>query len=243
MKIKIKLLVILGIVGVAAALNGCGVSINVNNKNKATKTETKVVELQGAKKVKVDIDMGVGELQIKDGQDKLMNGEFIYTIPEWKPEVEYNVNGEEGKLKVIQPSSMDGSAGKNEYRWNLGFNKEIPMDMDINLGVGESNIDLSKLNINNLDMKTGVGEVNLNIAGDYKNDMNVNIEAGIGKCEIYLPKNIGVKVEVEKGLGDIKANGFKIDNDNYINDSYGKTKNNINVCVKAGIGEVELKLK
>lgn len=243
MKVKINLLMFLGVMATAVAINGCGVKVNVNNKNGTIKTETKVVELQGAKKAEVDINMAVGELEIKEPTDKMMSGEFIYTIPEWKPEVEYSANGEEGKLKVNQPSSGDINIGNNEYRWKLAFNKEIPLNMDIKLGVGESNIDLSKLNINNLDIKTGVGETTVDLAGDYKNDINVNVEGGVGEVEIYLPKNIGVKVEVKKGLGEIKTNSFKLENDNYVNDNYGKTKNNINVYVKAGIGEVELKLK
>lgn len=243
MNIKRELLTILGIATIAVAINGCSVNVNVNNKKGTTKTETKVIELQGAKKAEVDINMGVGELEVKESMDKMMSGEFVYTIPEWKPEVEYNVNGEEGNLKVTQPSGMKTNIGKNEYRWNLGLNKEIPLNIDIKLGVGESNIDLSKLNINNLDIKTGVGETTVNLAGNYKNDVNVNVKGGVGEVEIYLPKDIGVKVEVKKGLGEIKANGFKLENDNYINDNYGKTKNNINVYVKAGIGEVELKLK
>ncbi|MCY6355898.1 toast rack family protein [Clostridium sp. ZS2-4] len=243
MKIKRKLLMVLGIVTTAVAINGCGISVNVNNKNKTTKTETKVVELQGAKKAEVDINMGVGELEIKESTDKMMSGEFVYTIPEWKPEVDYSVNGEEGKLKVTQPSNRDINMGNNEYRWNLALNKEVPLNMDIELGVGESNIDLSKLNINNLDIETGVGETTVDLAGNYKNDVNVNIEGGVGEVEVYLPKNIGVKVEAKKGLGEIKANGFKVENHIYVNDSYGKTKNNIKVYVETGVGEVELKLK
>lgn len=185
MKVKRNLFMFLGVMVTAVVINGCGVKVNVN-KNGTTKTETKVVELEGAKKAEVDINMGVGELEIKESTDKMMSGEFVYTIPEWKPEVEYAVNGEEGKLKVSQPSSTDVNMGNNEYRWNLALNKEIPLNMDIKLGVGESNIDLSKLNINNLDIKTGVGEATVDLSGNYKNDVSVNVKGGVGEVELKL---------------------------------------------------------
>jgi predicted membrane protein len=135
------------------------------------------------------------------------------------------------------------SIGKNDYTWDLAFNKDIPTDMNIDMGVGKAKVNLQELNMRNLNVKTGVGDVSIDISGKYKNDVNVNIEGGIGKTTVYLPKDIGVKIEANKGIGSLKTNGFIKKNDEYVNDSYGKTQNNIIVDVKVGIGDLEIKLK
>ncbi|WMJ80013.1 toast rack family protein [Clostridium sp. MB40-C1] len=229
----------------ACNLMGCGIGIDKNDSldNKSYINEKKIIELNGAKQAKVDINMGTGELSIKSGEKKFMESEFLYKLPEWKPNIEYEVNNKEGKLKIYQPSSHNTNAKDNKYKWNLAFNKDVPIDMNIEGGAVEGHIDLSKLNLNKLFIATGVSDMDIDLSGDYKQNIKAEIEGGVGSLKIYLPKNIGVKVNAGKGVGRIKVDGLKKDQDEYVNESYGKTKNNIYLNIGVGVGEVEIKVK
>lgn len=239
----VSVLLTLGLLGAT----GCAITINgpVSTKDEKITVDKKVIELEGVKKANIKIGMGVGDLIIDKNTDKLMEGEFSYKNQKWKPEVNYKVNGDEGELKLNQPNTKEVNVkvGKNDYKWDLMLNKHIPMNMDVELGVGRGNINLKEVNIKNLNIKTGVGDMVIDLTGNYKEDVNLTIDGGVGNTVVYLPKNIGVKVKAEKGIGEIKTNELKKENDFYINDSYKKTKNNINVDVTTGVGRIEFKLK
>ncbi|QGU93806.1 hypothetical protein GOM49_00485 [Clostridium bovifaecis] len=229
------------------SLSGCGFKItsgSTKTSGKAT-VDKKTIELEGAKEVIVKINMGVGNLIIDKSTDKMMDGRFTYINPGWKPEVDYNVQTEKGAININQPSSMSNNTklGANDYRWDLSFNKDIPINMDINMGVGEAELNFQELNIKKLSVKSGVGEATIDFSGNYNGNVDVDIEGGIGETTIYLPKNIGVRVKPDKGIGSIKVYGLKEENNEYTNDSYGKTQNNIFVDIKVGIGDLKVKSK
>lgn len=233
---------------VVIGLSGCSVKFTSNSKSSGMgQVDKKVIDLGNVKKSEAQIKMAVGELIIDKSTDKMMDGQFTYTKEAWKPEVGYSESGDKGIIDIKSPSDMNMnnniSVGKNEYTWDLAFNKDIPMDMNIDMGVGDAKVNLQELNMKSLYVKTGVGKVSIDISGKYKNDVNVRIEGGIGKTTVYLPKDIGVKIEANKGIGSLKTNGFIKKDDEYVNDSYGKTQNNIIVDVKVGIGDLEIKLK
>ena len=51
-----------------------------------------------------------------------------------------------------------------------------------------------------------------------------------------------MRVEIRGILGDIDAYGFKKRNKVYTNEAYGKSDVNIEIEVKAGLGDVNLRL-
>ena len=221
------------------------VSSDVNNKITISeaKHETKEIDLNEAERVKTEINIGVGKLNVSGDSDKLMKAEFIYNVPNWKPNVNYSVNGKVGKLLLQQPTGTKSNDSNVQNDWNISLNNNIPMDLKVILGVGNSILDLNKLNIKDLNVEMGVGEMDLNLCGNYKNSVTANIEGGVGNATIYLPKNIGVCVEAQNGVGKINSNGFSINGNKYTNEAYGKSQVSINLKVASGVGNIKLELK
>src|SRR5688572_18348651 len=62
------------------------------------------VDRGAATQARVEIDMSAGELAVKSGARKLLEGDFEFNVPELKPAVAYVVNGGTGTLKVSQGS-------------------------------------------------------------------------------------------------------------------------------------------
>lgn len=227
----------------ACNLIGCSNKIvRVNNNSSEVVKESKSIKLDGAKKCKVKIEMGAGRLYLNSGDSNLLDADFEYSSNYKNPKLEYGVSNGEGNLDIVQ-TKVKSTMNSGEYNWNLAMNKEVPLDMHIQFGAGESKLDLSKLNLSSLVLECGVGEVTADISGEYKNNVNVNISSGVGQFKLYLPKNMGAKIKAGKGIGGLKISGFKVDGDYYVNDSYGKTKNNINVDIGIGVGEIEVNLK
>ncbi len=104
----------------------------------------------------------------------------------------------------------DSDEGSKNYRFDFDFNKDdlqqefdfrlppaIPMDLQMEFGLGEANIDLTGLEISNLDIECGLSDVKLNV--DKTNPI---------KCkEMYI----------ESGLGDFNGDGLGFLRSKYIN--------------------------
>jgi hypothetical protein len=117
------------------------------------------------------------------------------------------------------------------------------MDLKVDLGAGESTLNLREFQLKRLDIDMGVGALTLDLSGERSSDLDVKIDGGIGHATIYLPANIGVRAEIDGGLGSIHAPNFHKSHDIFTNDAYGKSAVTIELRVDAGIGSIDLELR
>ncbi|MDQ3429994.1 MAG: toast rack family protein, partial [Actinomycetota bacterium] len=162
---------------------------------------------------------------------------------DWKPDVSYEVDGDTGNLSVEQGSGQGvrlGGDARNE--WDLRFNDEVPTDLQVEMGAGESNLGLDSLTLTGLDLKIGAGQTMVDLTGDYEQDLAASIQGGVGEATIMLPSEIGVRVRAEGGIGKINAEGLDKEGDSYVNDAYGNSEVTVNVEVQGGVGEINLEV-
>jgi hypothetical protein len=228
------------------------------------RTESQTIERGSADTLTVEIVMGAGELDLTGGAAELLEADFIYNVAEFKPEVDY----EGDRLSVRQPAY--GGRGSlwdvddYRYEWNLRFNDDVRTEMSVKLGAGTSDLDLGSLSLTTLKIETGAGEVTLDLSGasmlsdlDVKTgagqltadltgaretDLHATIGGGVGETTLRLPRDVGVRVEVERGLAPINADGWTRDGDAYVNDAFHASGAALRVEVQAGIGEINLEL-
>jgi hypothetical protein len=206
-----------------------------------THTISQSVPLGPAASVAVDVKMGAGELKVAGGATGLMDGEFTYNVDAWKPGVHYEANGDQGHLTIEQPESH-GHRGNTRYEWNLRLNNHVPMEMNVNLGAGKAQLNLVGLNLSRFEMNLGAGETDVDLDGPWKHDLTASVQGGVGKATLHLPRDVGVQVTAQGGLGAINANGLTKNGDVYTNDAYGKAHVNLTINVQGGVGEIDLVL-
>ena len=221
-----------------AGLMACAIGVN-HVETSDLKTESKTVALGGAKTVDVEIKMGAGDLKVAGGAADLLNADFTYNVPSWKPEVNYDVSGDSGRLTVEQPSG-GGHGGHTRYEWDLHLSNKVPMQLKVDEGAGKANLNLVGLQLSRLEMNLGAGESTVNFDGPWKKDLTAAIHGGVGKATVQLPRDVGVRVVAHGGLGAINASGFTKDGDAYVNEAYGKSDVNLRIEVEGGIGEIDL---
>lgn len=210
----------------------------------ATRTDSETIRLGDADSANVDIKMGVGRINLSGGASELLEADFTYNVDEWEPEVSYQISGGEGRLNIRQPDSEVGFDNipddEIEYEWDLHFNNEVPMDLEVDLGVGDSELMLSGLTLTYLDVEVGVGEVNLDLSGDWDQSFDVNIKGGVGKTTVYLPQDVGVRVDTRTGLGSVDVHGLIRNGNIYTNEAYEGADVVLDIEIRGGLGEIEL---
>jgi hypothetical protein len=227
----VALLVFLLLIGLAVMVG--------RGRSAATVHETQAVDLLGAKSVNANIEMPAGKLVLTAGSSRLLDADFNYRTAEGKPRADYSVTGEKGQLDVTQNEKHLHFGGRRND-WTLRFGNMVPLDLKLELGAGQSDLNLNGLNVTHVEINIGVGQMNLDLTGDRKEDLQVDVQGGVGSARIKLPKDVGVHVNASGGIGSINAHGMRRDGDAYVNEVYGKTHATVQVSVQGGVGEISL---
>ena len=229
----------------AAVLSGaCGMQGGDEPQVGKMRSESESVDPKDAQSVRAQLKMGAGELNLTGGADGVMEADFSYNVAEWKPEVSYDVSGDEGEL-VVKQGGSEGSdlTGEARNEWDIRLNDELPTDLVVQMGAGESDLDLDSLTLERLKLQMGAGKTTVDLTGDYAQSFDSSIQGGVGEAKVLLPSEVGVKAKAQGGLGKIDAGeGLKRVGDAYVNDAYGESDVTLNVEVQGGVGEINLEV-
>ncbi len=198
------------------------------------------VEVEGAESARVSVDMGVGQLWITGGSEDLLDARFLYNVDAWKPELSYSVRDGIGELRIAQPSvDRIGGFTNTVYEWDLRLGRDIPIQvLDVNLGVGTADLYMGDMLLDQLRLKLGVGDVSVDMTGPWQRNLDAFVEGGVGRCVLTLPDDVGIRVDVERGITHVDVRGLERRGDLYFNELYGTGGIDIDLKVRAGVGSI-----
>ena len=202
--------------------------------------------LNGASRAEIEISSGVSELNLHaltSDSTNLISG----TINLWQNEnLKEDCNGENGQirysLKTEYGSWRPWNHRKNGFKrsWDLQINPTIPTDLDIRTGVGKTVLDLTGTTITELEINVGVGETHVILPST--GNIEAEIKGGVGKTVVVIPKGLAARIELSKGVGSVTVPDRFIRRDNqYESEGYEGAVNRVNLEVKAGVGEIEIR--
>ena len=208
----------------------------------AARTETIEQVLGGAQRASVTISSGVSELRLRatEREDVLIEG---------------TVQARRGE-RIVQRTDLSGSSAMFEVTseqvrqgfftfesglrlWDLRVSAEVPLELNINTGVGRSDLNLSNLQLTDLNIDTGVGETVLSLpdGGIY----NASLSTGVGAATIRLPEGVAARVSVDRGVGSVDVRGnFLKDDDTYTSPDYATAAHKVDLKVSSGVGAVTI---
>ncbi len=201
--------------------------------------ETKTVLRGDAKAVKMTVEMPAGELHFEGGGDPLLLADFYHEGDWTQPSVDYTVTDGRGELSVRQEGETS-VVGHSDNIWDLKVNDATPLELKIDMGAGKGDFHMAKVNLTRMELNIGAGQVNVDLTGERAKDLQATLHGGVGQAVVRLPKNIGVLATVHGGLGSIDVHGLKKEDDNYVNEAYGKSQQTLRLTVEGGIGQIKL---
>jgi hypothetical protein len=175
----------------------------------------------------VEISMGAGTLNLTGGSETWISGEIKYNVSVWEPEINFNDDG----VRITQETKEQFGFPENKIKnvWDLKLGNH-PIDLEINAGAYQGDIDLSgvpvtKLSVNDgasqgeitfdelnpvemssLHYKTGASQVDIIGLGN-ANVENIYFDAGPGSYTLDFTGDLqrDIDVEINYGLGDLKV--------------------------------------
>jgi len=144
-------------------------------------------------------------------------------------------------LRIVD-LQIDAGVGEMEVYFDQP-NPESLRQMKIEAGVGELDIrSLGNSNCQLLLFEGGLGDFLLDFSGDWQRDARAEIEMGLGDLTVRLPRDLGVKLTVDKSfMTDLSIDSFVKDGNEYISQNYEKARYHLTLTIEAGIGDVTIK--
>jgi hypothetical protein len=194
------------------------------------------VERGAATRARVVIDMGAGELAVQSGAAALFEGDFDFNAPGLKPAIAYAVEGATGTLKVSQGSV----SGNYENAWRLNLNDTTPLDLEINMGAGDADLVLGRLNLDALDIQLGAVDVVIDLRVMPARSYRVTVQAGAGDTTVHLPAAVGISARTSGFIGDTNVSGLEKRDGRWINARAAGSPVIVDLEVQHAIGDLRI---
>jgi hypothetical protein len=188
---------------------------------------------------RVHLMMGAGELAVKGGATGLLEADFNYNVPAWKPSVVHHSTGTQSALEISQGSEAT-VFGKTENRWQLALNDTMPLEVTVHFGAGEARMKLGSLNLRNVELHMGAGEMEMDLRGNPVKSYRVEIHGGVGSATVYVPTSVAISASASGGIGDISVSGLEKRNGRWINPRAESAPVMIELDVRGGVGAIRI---
>lgn len=188
---------------------------------------------ESTKEAVLDLELGAVRYQV----DSNNNGEDLVKIDS---KGGYNYKKEsKGKTQILKISN-DPSRTFDDNQNNLDIHlaENLPWTLDIETGASSGELHLEELNIENLNLELGAGKIDIYL-GKMHPKTNINIESGVSKIAINLPKEAGLRVEMDGGLNSTNLNRLNLEETQekvFVSKNYMDAKSKYDIKVEMGLG-------
>ena len=219
---------LLGLI-VAAAFWGSGNDLNKQSFN--------IPKNDSAKLAEINVDLGAAEVNVSGGSDVLTSGEFASNFRELVAATNLR---EETQTVDISTSGKGSFRFNSRNKLNLKLSESTPLNVFFKTGAVNMDMDFSSLVLKKLKIDTGATNLKLKL-GDKTKNADVFIKAGASSINLKVPKDSGVRAEIDSGISSKNLDGLnKVEGNIYETTNYDDAKNKINLTVEIGVSSFDL---
>jgi len=179
------------------------------------------------------------------GSDNLVEADIAYF-----GEAIFDVSGESsrsvtvGMDEVRVRSNLEFDYG--DYTWNIGLSPDVPVDLQVNGGMGSGDFDLRGLQLEDLAINGAMGEITLFLPAT-GSGYDAEINTGMGSVDVSVDEGAEVALGINGGLGETQIDvGPNADVALSINTGAGSVRlqtaegANVDVTMNNGLGSTEI---
>lgn len=203
------------------------------------------VKRSDEKEVRVRIESSFGSVNIaKGGTDKIVRVQYRKKDKDHRPklDVDYSVRKGIGDLKLdMHPEEsevrddeegvhINANVNFKSDEWYVDLVEGIPLSLNVELGAGKSDFDLTGLTITDLSISTGASSSQLNFGEPNKGEIrDLTIESGVSKFVANNLNNANFRrMSFDGGVGT------------YVLDFGGELKHDVKVDINVGLGSMTI---
>ena len=127
----------------------------------------------------------------------------------------------------------------NKWSWELGLAPEVPLGLEVGLGVGLADLDLAGLTVDDLEVSMGVGRIVVTLPDEGR--CYAKIEGAIGETVVVIPAGMAARIRVDTGLTVHNLpDSYQQRGDVYTSPGYASAEDRVDLEVDQAIGKVTI---
>jgi len=198
--------------------------------------------LGGATRAEVVIEPSVGSLYIEALPESANLLEGVIRVGRGqRVRRDFAVVGKTATLTLRSEGATFGPfIGWGDQRgWDLALAPEVPLELEVGLGVGLADVDLTGLTVSDLKVNMGLGRTTVILPDEGR--FYAKIEGAIGETAVVIPAGMAARIRVDTGLAmsDLPA-GYQRRNDVYTSPGYASADDRVDLEVSQAIGRITI---
>lgn len=189
----------------------------------------------------LQFEAGAGDFTIEGKSDLLLEANTVSSIGGFISNLQTNTADKSAKLKFsMEDKNINIENGSLENSAALRLNDSVLWDVNVEIGAGKGNFDLSALNVRKIKLQSGVSDVTMRL-GDRQPTLDVSIETGVAALALEVPEGVGCEIRIEGALNAKDIIGFeRISGDRYRTSNYDTAEKKISVRYEAGLSKLSV---
>ncbi len=99
---------------------------------------------------------------------------------------------------------------------------------------------LGNANCRQMTIDGGVGAVSLDFTGNWRGSADARVHVAIGSVKLFLPRDLGVAITLDRFLASFDHSGFTRRGDVYYSNNFSSARHRLNLDVEAAFGGIEV---
>lgn len=188
--------------------------------------------VEGESELNVEVKYGTGEFRVEPAP----NGQLYSLNLRYDEELFTPVHDFEGNQLVVGVEKERGASifhrGARDGELRLALTDRVPMDLDLEFGAVEAEMELGGMRLRSLNLATGASDANLRVSSPNPEPMrSVRLQVGAASLQTSgLGRLNAESVTVEAGVGDVRL------------DFTGLQRPTTQVKAKMGVGSLEIRV-
>lgn len=194
----------------------------------------------GSTRGTVTVEMSAGRLQAGGASAALVEASLDQRNWPDSMRPEFTADGDQ---VTIRQSSLHGFSlgGLTNQTWTLKLTDQVPLDLTLDVGAGDINLDLSAYKLESLRYNAGAASSTI-VLGDKSPQTSVILKAGAASTTVEVPKAAGVRVTATTGIGstNLGSLGYSKEGRTYTSPNYDTAASKIDIEFTGGVGSFNL---
>ena len=198
------------------------------------------IRLEGASRARLRVNHGAGRLNIYAGAGAgdLAEGDFGGGLDQSS-----RLSGDTLDVTMKVPSQVfvfPFGPGMS-LDWSFGLARQIPLELELETGANESQIDLTDLQVTRLSVKSGASSTNVRLPASV-GLTSVTVETGAASVKLFVPQGVAARVSGSAGLAAINVDERRFPRIGSMNQSpdYDSAANKVDITISVGVGSVDV---
>lgn len=214
------------------------------SRNNAVRTSTFVESITpDTREAVLKLSGGAGRFIISDPTTELIKAEARQNVGTYSMSVDRDptTNIPTIELKPTEDNQkIDLKDGKFENRVDIHLNTRPVWTMDIALGAGQGDLDLSQYAVSNLKIGAGAADLDVKL-GSKADQSDVKLDVGAASVTVRVPKEVGVRIKKDGALNIEQLDDFtEMGGGEFVSPGYDAAKKKMLIRFDGGVSRFKV---